>query len=122
MISALNQETPIRKGILKMIDVASRLSLTELRNHNGVQLERIAGYMTPRGDPLYTLRVTRVARGLGVRSLHCGFRGVRTQRSPSSSARASNSARASRSFGRPAARLDRMSCFSDKHRQSTSKT
>jgi hypothetical protein len=64
VISALNQETPTRKGILKMIDVASRLSLTELRNHKGVHLERIAGYTTPQGDPLYTLRVTRVARAV----------------------------------------------------------
>jgi hypothetical protein len=64
LISALKQEAPVRKGILKMIDVASRLSLTELRNHNGVHLERIAGYTTPQGDPLYTLRVTRVARAV----------------------------------------------------------
>ena len=64
LISALRQEAPVRKGILKMIDVASRLSLTELRNHNGVHLERIAGYMTPQGDPLYTLRVTRVVRAV----------------------------------------------------------
>jgi hypothetical protein len=52
LISALKQEAPVRKGILKMIDVAS------------IHLERIAGYTTPQGDPLYTLRVTRVARAV----------------------------------------------------------
>ena len=62
--SALLMELPVRKGILKLVEVARMLTMGELLRHPGVHLEKLANLQGPDGSPLYSLRVTRSARAL----------------------------------------------------------
>lgn len=62
--SALLLELPVRRGILKIIEVAQMLSMGELMNHQGVHLEKLHNLKASNGSPLYSLRVTRSARAL----------------------------------------------------------
>jgi hypothetical protein len=62
--SAIRQELPVRKGVLKMIEVAELLTMGELLNHQGVHLEKLGNLQGPDGSPLYSLRVTRSARAV----------------------------------------------------------
>lgn len=62
--SAMLQELPERKGILKRVEVAGMLSRSELQNHKGVHLERLTNLQALDGSPLFSLRVTRSARAL----------------------------------------------------------
>jgi hypothetical protein len=64
LASAMLQELPVRKGILKMVEVAGRLTLGELLQHQGVYLEKLHNLQAPGGSPLYSLCVTRSARAL----------------------------------------------------------
>ena len=64
ILSALEQEGPVRKGIRKMIQVAGGHSFRELLVHKGVHLEKIPGMTAPDGSDLYTLRVTLAARAI----------------------------------------------------------
>ena len=64
LASAMLQELPVRKGILKMVEVAGRLTLGELLQHQDVHLEKLHNLQAPDGSPLYALRVTRSARAL----------------------------------------------------------
>jgi hypothetical protein len=62
--SALRQELPVRKGVLKMLEVVETLTMGELLNHQGVHLEKLGNLHGPDGSPLYSLRVTRSARAV----------------------------------------------------------
>ena len=62
--SALFQEVPVRKGVLKMLELAGMLTMGELLMHQGVHLEKLSNLQGPDGSPLYSLRVTRSARAL----------------------------------------------------------
>ena len=62
--SALLLEQPLRRGILKMLEVAGSCSMGELLSHQGVHLEKLKGLNAPDGSPLYSLRVTRSARAI----------------------------------------------------------
>ena len=62
--SAMLQELPVRKGVLRMIEVAGILTLGELLKHQGVHLEKLTKLQGPDGSPLYSLRVSRSARAL----------------------------------------------------------
>lgn len=62
--SALLLELPVRRGVLKMIEVAQMLTMQELLNHQGVHLEKLHNLKAPDGSPLYSLRVTRSARAM----------------------------------------------------------
>jgi hypothetical protein len=62
--SAMVQEPPVRKGILKMVEVAGRLTLGELLKHQGVHLEKLGSLRGPDGSPLYSLRATQSARAI----------------------------------------------------------
>jgi len=62
--SAMLQELPVRRGILKMVEVAGKLTMGELLRHQGVYLEKLARLQAPDGSSLYSLRVTRSARAL----------------------------------------------------------
>jgi len=58
------QELPVRRGVLRMVEVAGKLTMGELLRHQGVHLEKLARLQAPDGSPLYSLRVTRSARAL----------------------------------------------------------
>jgi hypothetical protein len=62
--SAMLQELPVRKGVLKLIEVAGMLTMGELLQHQGVHLEKLMNLQGPDGSPLYSLRVTRSARAM----------------------------------------------------------
>jgi len=64
LASALLQEQPIRRGVLKLLEVAGALSMGELLNHQGIHLEKLKDLPAPDGSPLYSLRVTRSARAI----------------------------------------------------------
>lgn len=64
LASALLQELPVRRGVLKMLEVAGKLSVGELLNHQGVHLEKLKDLTAPDGSPLYSLRATRSARAI----------------------------------------------------------
>ena len=64
LASALLQELPVRKGVLKMIEVAGALTMGERLKHQGVHLEKLTQLRGPDGSPLYALRVTHAARAL----------------------------------------------------------
>jgi len=64
LASALLQELPVRRGVLKMLEVAGLLSLAELLRHQSVHLEKLTNLKGPDGAALYSLRVTRAARAL----------------------------------------------------------
>ena len=63
LVSALQQASPVQKGVRKMIEIAAMVSFQELLNHEGVHLEKNKGLTTREGKPQYTLRVTRAASG-----------------------------------------------------------
>jgi hypothetical protein len=64
---ALTQAGPVREGLSKILRIASELSFQELLNHQGVHLEKLVGKIDPRTKkPLYSLRVTRAARGIAL--------------------------------------------------------
>ena len=64
LVSALLQEGPVRKGVLKLLEVAGALTMGELLKHQGVHLEKLTKLHGPEGSPLYSLRVTRSARAM----------------------------------------------------------
>ena len=64
MESALFQELAIRKGVVKMMELAGMLTMGELLKHQGVHLEKLSNLQGPDGSPLYSLRVTRSARAM----------------------------------------------------------
>jgi len=64
LASALLQELPVRRGVLKLIEVAGMLSMAELLRHQGVHMEKLTSLYGPDGSPLYSLRATRAARAL----------------------------------------------------------
>ncbi len=64
LASAMLQELPVRRGILKMVELAGMLTMSELLNHQGVHLEKLTNLQAPDGSPLYSLRATRSARAL----------------------------------------------------------
>ena len=66
LVSALQQPSPVQKGVRKMIEMAAMLSFQELLNHEGVHLEKARGLHTRGGKPQYTLRVTRAARAIAI--------------------------------------------------------
>ena len=60
---ALAQESPVRKGISKVVRLAGQLSFRDLLNHDGIHLEKLKDQIDPAsGLPLYSLRATRSAR------------------------------------------------------------
>jgi hypothetical protein len=64
LTSAMLQELPIRRGILKMVELAGMLTMGELLKHRGLHLEKLTNLQAPDGSPLYSLRVTQSARAL----------------------------------------------------------
>lgn len=66
VVSALEQSQPVRKGIAKMITIASTLSMGELLSHEGVHLEKLTGLTTQDGRQQYSLRATRAARAIAI--------------------------------------------------------
>lgn len=66
VVSALQQSQPVRKGVAKMIALASALSMGELLQHEGVHLEKLQGLTTRDGRPQYSLRATRAARAIAI--------------------------------------------------------
>lgn len=66
VVSALEQSQPVRKGVAKMLNIASTLSMGELLKHEGVHLEKLPGLMTRDGRQQYSLRATRAARAIAI--------------------------------------------------------
>lgn len=66
LAAALEQPQAVRRGIRKLVELASRLSFPELLAHEGIHLEKCKGLTTRDGRAQYTLRITRSARALAV--------------------------------------------------------
>src|SRR6266702_1182503 len=58
-------ELPIRKAAAKMLQLLQSLDLVQLRNHQGLNFEKLHGMIEPStGQQLFSLRVTGSARAI----------------------------------------------------------
>jgi hypothetical protein len=58
-------EMPVRKAAAKMLLLLQSITLQQLRNHPGLNFEKLHGMIEPNtGEQLYSLRVTGSARAI----------------------------------------------------------
>jgi hypothetical protein len=63
LLKALEQESPIRKGLSKAVKLMESMTFGELLGHQGLHPEKLRDQTDPAtGRPLYSLRVTQSAR------------------------------------------------------------
>jgi len=63
--AVMTSELAIRKAAAKMISLLQALDLPQLRNHPGLNFEKLYGMVEPStGQQLYSLRVTGSARAI----------------------------------------------------------